>query len=112
VKNSLGKVGEEKAVQFLKENKFKILERNYRTPFGEIDIIAQKSETLYFVEVKTRSSILFGRGSEAIGETKIRHIKNSINFYLKGKDVDYKIAVIDILKSGDTFEINFFTDIF
>jgi len=111
MKNSLGKEGEDKAEEFLKRNGFKILERNFRTPYGEIDIIAKKGSRLFFVEVKTRSSLEFGRGSEAVTSSKIKHIKNAIGFYLNGKDVDYEIAIIDILKVGSNYEINFITDI-
>lgn len=108
----LGKEGEDLATKFLLSSGFKILERNFRTPFGEIDIIASKGSKIYFFEVKTRSSVNFGRGVEAVSRRKISHIVNSIHFYLKNKNVDYEVGILDILKVGDKFEINYIRDIF
>ena len=66
----LGNQGEELAANFLKKNKYKIINRNYRTPYGEIDIIARKNKLIVFVEVKTRSTTYFGSGLEAITRKK------------------------------------------
>jgi putative endonuclease len=109
---SLGKEGEDIGARYLQSNGFKIVERNFRTPFGEIDIIARKGKKLYFVEVKTRTSSEYGRGVEAVDRRKISHIVNSINFYLGNKNVDYEIGILDILKVGDEFEITYIRDIF
>uniref|UniRef100_A0A7C4XSL2 UPF0102 protein ENV82_02085 n=1 Tax=Caldisericum exile TaxID=693075 RepID=A0A7C4XSL2_9BACT len=109
---SLGKEGEDIGAKYLRTNGFKIVERNCRTPFGEIDIIARKGKKFYFIEVKTRTTIEYGRGVEAVDKRKINHIVNAINFYLGRKNVDYEIGVLDILKVGDKFEINYIRDIF
>ena len=58
--------GEELAVRELKRNKYKIIERNFRTPAGEIDIVAKDGKCLVFVEVRTRGSIEFGLPQETI----------------------------------------------
>lgn len=108
---SLGRMGEDVATQYLLKSGFKILERNFRTPFGEIDIIAKKLNKLYFIEVKTRSSVEFGRGAEAVRREKLSHIRKSAEFYLGDSNVDYEIAILDILKVGDKFEIEFIRDI-
>ncbi|MGB9769249.1 MAG: YraN family protein [Caldisericum sp.] len=110
--HSLGKEGEEVGAKYLLSKGFKILKRNFRTPFGEIDIIAKKGKKLYFIEVKTRSSKEFGSGVEAVSKRKLNHIINSVNFYINGKNVDYEIGILDILKLEDKFEINYFRDIF
>ncbi len=55
-----GRIGEELATKYLKSNGYNVLERNYRTNMGEIDIIAIKSNLLIFIEVKTRTSTYFG----------------------------------------------------
>ena len=60
-KKSLGDWGENKAAEFLKQKGYQILCQNYRTPFGEIDIIALKKEILFFIEVKTRHNQKFGK---------------------------------------------------
>ena len=64
-KKLLGRVGEKKACAFLKDNGYKILETNYRTPFGEIDIIVEIDKITVFVEVKTRSNENYGFPCEA-----------------------------------------------
>ena len=53
----VGAAGEKAACNYLKKNKYKILDKNYRKPFGEIDLIARRGETVSFIEVKTRRSI-------------------------------------------------------
>lgn len=76
-----GQEGEKLAVNFLKEQGFKILETNFRSKFGEIDIIAIDKDALVFIEVKTRSSQQFGLPEEAVGFRKLDHIIKTINFY-------------------------------
>ena len=82
-KKEEGKEGEDKAVQTLKHEGYKILERNYRNLFGEIDIIAEESGYLVFVEVKKRNSSTFGDSLLAIDKKKKQHIIRSAMFYLK-----------------------------
>jgi len=53
-KQKIGQIGEEIAENYLRENKFRIISRNYRKPWGEIDLIVQKGKSLHFVEVKTQ----------------------------------------------------------
>lgn len=67
----LGKIGEELAAKYLTQNKYKIIQRNFRCKLGKIDIIAYdlKNKELVFFEVKTRSNFKYGRPSEAV--TKI-----------------------------------------
>lgn len=73
IRNPIGKKGEDIATQFLKKKGYKILERNYRKKYAEIDIIALSSDNvLVFVEVKTRTSQKFGTPFEAITSWKLR----------------------------------------
>jgi putative endonuclease len=65
-KKELGARGEELAVRYLKNRGYRILERNYRIKFGEIDIIAEQGGDLVFVEVKTRSDNLFGSPFDSV----------------------------------------------
>jgi putative endonuclease len=70
-RKSLGKKGEDLAASYLKKNQgYKILHRNYRCVFGEIDIIAKDQDVLSFVEVKTRSSAGFGIPQESVNKRK------------------------------------------
>jgi putative endonuclease len=74
MRKQIGQLGEDKAVQFLKVKGYSILHRNYRTRFGELDIVCQDQHSLVFIEVKTRTSIKFGYPEEAINisENKAR----------------------------------------
>ncbi len=80
---SLGAWGEAQAAEFLKKQGMRILERNFRTPVGEIDIIARHRGWLVFVEVKTRRSSAFGTPQEAVGSRKQRQIIRTAQWYLQ-----------------------------
>jgi putative endonuclease len=69
-----GDRGEDWAAAFLRKEGYCILERNYRCPLGEMDIIAREGKTIVFVEVKTRSSDRFGSPQSAIGPQKQRRM--------------------------------------
>ncbi|MBU2262867.1 MAG: YraN family protein, partial [Proteobacteria bacterium] len=77
-----GKTGEELAAAYLAEAGYRILERNYRCLFGEIDIVAQEGETLVFVEVKSRSSGAYGDPQLAVGRRKQQKISRISVHYL------------------------------
>ena len=99
----LGAWGEEHAEQFLRRQGVKILYRNYRTPVGEIDIIARHGKTLLFVEVKTRSSTVCGVPAEAVGATKQRQILRTAEWFLlkeKFTRLQPRFDVISILANG------------
>ncbi|MDP2720695.1 MAG: YraN family protein [bacterium] len=74
-KKSLGAKGETIAVSLLRRQGYKILERNFHSRFGEIDIVAQDADTLVFVEVKTRWSKEFGLPEESVGARKLKSIE-------------------------------------
>lgn len=69
-------------MKYLQRQGIRILERNYRTPVGEIDIIARKGKTLLFIEVKTRRTPAFGTPQEAVGPTKQRQIVRTAQWFL------------------------------
>jgi len=98
----IGKYGEDKAVEYLQSLGNKVIERNYRCKYGEIDIIFydNSSKDLVFTEVKTRSNNKFGIPSEAVNSSKLAKIKNTVMFYLKeteNYDIPHRIDVIEIL---------------
>lgn len=76
-----GKTGEDLAENFLKKNGFRIIEKNFKGRYGEIDIIALDRDTLVFVEVKTRTSSQFGNPLEAITSWKLRTLVKTAQFY-------------------------------
>jgi len=102
-----GRAGEDEAVNFLKRKRYKILERNFRTKFGEIDIIAKKGKEIIFIEVKTRKTTEFGYPEEAIDKEKQEHIKKVASYYIQKKKVKNPIAfeVLSVLIKGEEKEI-------
>ena len=96
---TLGALGENFAEDFLVAKGYKILQRNYGCKFGEIDIIALRDETIFFVEVKTRQSVEFGYPSEAIGKKKQRTMELTAMYYLdhtKHTHKGYQFKVVEI----------------
>jgi putative endonuclease len=81
----LGKLGEDKASDYLIKNGFKIIEKNYSTKFGEIDLIAVKDNVLRFIEVKLKKGEDFGTPEEMIGPTKLFQVTRMSQFYLMAK---------------------------
>ena len=98
-KQALGRWGEQQAADFLEAKDFEIVERNARTEYGEIDLVARLDQELVFIEVKTRSSEAFGYPEEAITEAKQQHMIDSAQAYLQThaeEDSSWRIDVIAI----------------
>jgi putative endonuclease len=96
---SLGSEGEGLAVKFLRRKGYDIIAKNYKTPIGEIDIIAKDGDTVVFVEVKTRTNDSFGHPFEAVNQNKRRKLKNLALLYLKKerKEFPVRFDVISII---------------
>lgn len=95
-----GDKGEILAQNYLKKKKYRILERNYHSNTGEIDIIAQDKKQIVFVEVKTRESNMFGNPSEAVDERKQFKIRMVAEAYLKENylfDYPCRFDVVEVL---------------
>ncbi|MFO8086988.1 MAG: YraN family protein [Bacteroidales bacterium] len=112
--NDLGAEGEELAVRHLTENGYQILERNWHFGKEEIDIIAQKEDTIVFVEVKTRSSAFFGRPEEFVKRQKQRFIIKAADRYIQYHDIDMdaRFDVIGVIISPGGKDINHIEDAF
>jgi putative endonuclease len=97
---SLGKAGEKQARRYLKRLGWEIIEKNYKNPFGEIDIIAKKDDVYAFVEVKTRLSDDFGTPSEAVTESRKRRYIMGANYFFSGQVIDCTVRfdIIEIFK--------------
>jgi len=76
-----GMMGEKLACDFLGKNGYSIVETNYRCPRGEIDIIARQRDTLVFIEVRTKTSRLFGRPEESITPVKMARLRTVAEHY-------------------------------
>lgn len=116
-----GRLGESLAVEFLLGQCYIILEKNYRKPFGEVDIIARDRDILVFVEVKTRHSAMFGTPFEAVDGRKQRQISRVAQEYLQTRGLidtparfdviavrlgrDNRAAAIDHLKNAFDFAL-------
>ena len=97
---TFGNMGEAQAFHYLVKNDYKILETNYTTKLGEIDIIAKKDNVLVFVEVKKRTTARFGLPREAVTPFKQHKIKLVASYYLqrtKSYDNVCRFDVIEII---------------
>ena len=115
-RQKLGSWGEQAAADFLQSQGYTILDRNVRTQYGEIDLIAIQEPgnseltsippdagqaVIVFVEVKTRTSIRYGLPEESITEHKRTHLLNAIQAYMQSHDElppDWRVDVIAILR--------------
>lgn len=79
--NETGLEGEQLAVAWLVEKGYKIKEANWRYRHLEVDIIAEKGDTLHFIEVKTRRSTTFGNPEESINKQKMKNLKDAAEEY-------------------------------
>ncbi len=93
----IGQIGEETAVDYLAQRNIRILRRNLRTEYGEIDILCQDGECLVFAEVKTRRSKQFGFPEAAVTGNKQNHMVNSAIAYLQETDNMDKLWRIDVI---------------
>ena len=92
--------GEQLALKYLSRHKFKILEKNYTCPVGEADIIAINNGMLVILEVKSWSTLEFGRPAEAVDSVKQRKLQNIALFYQKKKrllDMPIRFDVVEVL---------------
>lgn len=92
-----GEKSESVAVDFLKKQGYRIIELNYRTKLGEIDIIAKQEKTLVFIEVKARKSSRFGRPELAVTPKKQRKISMVALYYLKSTKQSNAKARFDVV---------------
>jgi putative endonuclease len=112
--NDLGKIGEEKAIDYLLKKDYTILEKNWTFQKAEIDIIAKKGEILAIIEVKTRSSLEFGLPQEFVNPKKIKLLVMATNEYVIKNDLDLNIRfdIIAIFKNNAILEIEHIEDAF
>jgi len=97
MRKELGRQGEERAARYLRKKGYKILDRNYYTRYGELDIVCEYKREIIFVEVKTRKSLKYGTPEEAITYRKMNHIKKAALIYLNEKEQAYVGIRFDVL---------------
>ena len=113
IKRQVGDFGEEITSEYLEKNGYRILDRNYAKPFGEIDIIAIKDDLIAFVEVKTRKSDAFAYAAEAVDFYKQQRIRRASQAYLMEKNMSDFLMTFDIAEVYlDTRKINYIENAF
>lgn len=106
----LGDRGEALACTLLREKGYKIIERNFKTPIGEIDIVAREGQTLVFVEVKTRESNAFGSAKWAVDRRKQQKLSRVAQYYLnlkawKDLPARFDVVAVDMDRRGERIEL-------
>lgn len=108
---AIGANGEETAARFLISRGYAILDRNFRTRYGELDIVAQDGVQIVFVEVKTRKNADFANAAEAVTPSKRRKLRHVALHWLtlRNSEAAARFDVIEVYKNGD---INHITNAF
>ena len=110
-----GKIGEDAAVNFLKQNGYEILEQNYYYNHGEIDIIAKDGKVLVFVEVKSRRSTRFGEPEESVTPKKQELLRRTAEGYAVEKnigEIDCRFDVVSVMMNDGKAECRILKDCF
>lgn len=110
--NPTAKLGEDKACEYLKKLGFKIIERNFRKGYGEIDIIAvdpstSSAQVLAFIEVKTRTSDQYGSPLEAINYWKLKSLIKTAQYYKmthRNLPESLRIDAVSVILNGNNVE--------
>jgi len=93
-----GKLGEEIASKYIISKGGKVIEKNYRTKMGEVDIIAKLNGELVFVEVKSRSNINYGYPAESVNYKKKRKITNVAKYYILDNSLENLSIRFDVIE--------------
>ncbi|MDA0986006.1 MAG: YraN family protein [Bacteroidetes bacterium] len=110
-----GDLGEKKAIHFLKQKGFSILDEHFYFQHGEIDIVARDKNELVFVEVKYRKQKNFGSPEESITEKKQTILRRTAEGYLYKKnltDVACRFDVVSILENKNKSTLHYFKNAF
>ena len=116
-KKTIGKFGEDLACDFLKKRGYRILERNVKISYQEIDIVSSLKNRLVFVEVKTRSSDNLGGAEDALFPKQIKNLKKAIAAYCHQRQkklfsISLDFVAIDLNRINKTAKIKHYKNIF
>lgn len=113
-KKEFGDFGEKKALEFLLEKGYVIIEKNWRFKHKEIDLITRKDNLLVFVEVKIRESNYFENPYDAVGKKKQNLLIDAADAYIQQKGVvmNCRFDIISIYKEKEEFKITHLIDAF
>jgi putative endonuclease len=112
--NTLGKNGENAAIEYLVQHGYQILHTNWRRGRYELDIVAKTEEELVIIEVKTRSGLNWMTPEDAVDSRKIRNIVTATDVYIKIFDIDLpaRFDIISVVGVYPNFEIDHIEDAF
>lgn len=111
----LGRIGEKEAEHFLVSQGYRIIARNYRTRFGEIDLIASEGRTVCFIEVKTRKNLNYGLPCESISLEKIKKFSKVALIFLQERkflERNARFDVVSVLVKKGTLDFELIRDAF
>lgn len=97
-KKKIGNSGEDFAVRLLEDSGYIIVERNFWTKVGEIDIIARREGMLHFIEVKTRTQTDYGYPAESVTEEKQERIRKVAEIYMFQRRLYWKNVSFDVIE--------------
>lgn len=101
-----GRLGEERAVEYLRARGYSVIERNFRCRVGEIDIVARDGDTLVFVEVRTRTDGRRGTALEAVTPAKQRRVAQVAEVYLTMRRLHAAVCRFDVVGiTGERVEL-------
>jgi putative endonuclease len=99
-RQELGQRGETEALQFLEARGYRLIAKNYRSPYGEIDLIVRdprRHQMLVFVEVRTKSAPRFGDPLESISTRKQRQVAKTAQYYVVTRGLEQSEARFDVI---------------
>lgn len=114
----IGDYGEQLAAKYLTKKGYKIINKNLKLSYKEIDIIANFKGKIVFIEVKTRTSELLGKAEDSMSAKKLHHLKKAISMYVgNNKNIDpnnirLDLVCVDINISSKIAKIKHFEDLF
>lgn len=105
-----GRQAEDAAAEYLLKHEYKVLEQNWRTRWCEIDVVAQKDNVIFFVEVKYRRSADWGSGLEYITDKKLRQMTFAAEFWVSSHKWKggYQLGAAEV--TGTDFAVTSFID--
>lgn len=100
----IGFIGEQYAAKYLQQKGYRILDRNFTSRWGELDIVAKHQSKIIFIEVKTRTDTRRGMPYEGITKSKLHHVLRTVNYYILSKNLQnykHQLDVIGILLTSN-----------
>jgi putative endonuclease len=115
LRQELGRYGEDRAAIFLQDRGYEIIDRNWRSQVGEIDLVAKDKDRLVFIEVKTRNGSGFGHPFEAITANKVARMRRLVADWCIAKQVSgvkVRLDAIAVLITGGRVYIEHLKEVF